>query len=186
MRARSTVRYSGIGLALALGLAWGAPGRAALPVPALVGVTREQANEAVARRFYDTALNAKDFAKIGDLTSQWVVHHNAPAGDEVIGGKRLAAAYTQLAQSFPDYQFQLREVLAVGNKVTVRYRFTGTQRGELLGLKVSGKPVAVWGVETLRIEEGKIRELWGTPLTVSLFTQIGAFGAAAPVTGAVD
>lgn len=185
MRARNTLRLSAAGLGLILGLAWDAPGRAELPGAPLVGVTREQANETLARRFYETAVNARDFEKVVQMTSEWVVQHNAPAGD-VSGNKRLAETYRQLAQSFPDYQFSLREVLAQGNKVTVRYRFTGTHRGELLGVKPSGKSVAVWGVETLRIEEGKIREIWGTPLSAPLFAQIGVFDAATPVTSPVN
>lgn len=178
-------RILGVAFTLTLTLLGGAAAvRAELPGAPLVGVTREQANEAVARRFYETALNAKDFERAGQMTSEWVVQHNAPEGD-VAGAKRLVASYRTLAQTFPDYQFTLREVLAQGNKVTVRYRFTGTHKGELLGVKPSGKAVAVWGVEVLRIEEGKIREMWGTPLTAPLFAQIGALGAA-PVTGPVN
>lgn len=182
---QSACRKLGVAFTLALGL-FGRPpaGGAELPGAPLVGVTREQANEAIARRFFETALNAKDFERAGQMTSEWVVQHNAPAGD-VSGAKRLAESYRALAQTFPDYQFTLREVLAQGNKVIVRYRFTGTHKGELLGFKPSGKAVAVWGVEVLRIEEGKIREIWGTPLTAPLFAQIGAFGAA-PVTGPVN
>lgn len=183
MRARNHFRWTVAGLGLALSLSFSAPGRAELPGAPLVGATREQANEAIARRFYESALNAKDFAKIGDLTSQWVVLHSAPEG-AVSGSKRVTAIYRDLAQAFPDFQFALREVLAQGNKVTVRYRFTGAHKGELLGVKPSNKVVGVWGVETLRIEEGKIREIWGTPLSAPLFGQIGLF--ASPVTGAVN
>lgn len=158
---------------------------AAPPAAPAAATPREVQNEAVARRFYEQVVNPRAWERLPDVASQWVVQHDAPAGEQS-GVKRLAATYERLAAAFPDFQIQPREFIADGNKVAVRYRFTGTHKGELFGAPASGRSIAVWGVDYLRVEDGKIREVWGSPLTATLLSAAGALQAARPATTGVD
>jgi steroid delta-isomerase-like uncharacterized protein len=129
---------------------------------------QEERNQAIARRYYET-LNARGFDRLEPLVATWVVHHDAPsATGESVSAKQLAADFAALQAAFPDFAFEVREMTAAGNKVTVRYRFSGTQKGAVMGVAPTGKKAAAWAVEMLRIEEGKVREIWGTPLTETL------------------
>ena len=136
-----------------------------LAVPA-TAADREDLNQALARRYYD-AINNHAYDRLDGLVSTWVVHHDAPGG-EALSAKQFVANLQALQQAFPDFGFEVKEMIASGNKVAVRYRFTGTQRGEIMGVAPTSKKVSVWAVDLLRIEEGKVREIWGTPLTETL------------------
>jgi predicted ester cyclase len=54
----------------------------------------------------------------------------------------------------------LDDVVAVGDRVTVRFTARGTQRGPLLGAAGTGRAVEVTGVAVHRLVDGRIAETW--------------------------
>jgi predicted ester cyclase len=65
-------------------------------------------------------------------------------------------------------------VISVGDKVAHRWTFTGTHRGELMGLEPTGRSVTVEGIEMNRIADGKIAESWAISDALGLREQLGA------------
>ena len=59
---------------------------------------------------------------------------------------------------FPDMHWTVEEQIAEGDKVVTRFEWTGTHRGEFLGVPATGRPVRVWGMVIDRIEDGKIKD----------------------------
>ena len=55
----------------------------------------------------------------------------------------------------------------------------GTHRGELMGLRPSGKAIAVDAISVFRIANGKIAEEWTVWDALGLMQQVGAVPAAA-------
>ena len=62
--------------------------------------------------------------------------------------------------AFPDFHFQLEDMIVAGNKVVMRIPFTGTHQGRFWGLDPTGKKISVTETLILRIEGGKIAEMW--------------------------
>ncbi len=134
---------------------------------------REQANERLVRAMFNDTLNEKRFVQAERFYSPWVIQHNAVAGGETVSLPQLVQSFELLQQGFPDYRFEIREVVSERNKVVVRYIFNGTHRGTFMGVEPTNRAVSIWGVGWYRVEGGKIRETWGSPVSASLLGAIG-------------
>jgi predicted ester cyclase len=62
--------------------------------------------------------------------------------------------------AFPDFHFKLEDMIVQGNKVVLRIPFTGTHLGKFQGLEPTGKKISVTETLILRIENGKVAEMW--------------------------
>jgi predicted ester cyclase len=76
---------------------------------------------------------------------------------------------------FPDLVFSTEEQIAEGDKVASRFEWTGTHRGEFLGIPATGRFVRVWGIVIDRLEEGRIKETRIIMDTLGLMVQLGVF-----------
>ena len=63
-------------------------------------------------------------------------------------------------KAFPDFIFQIEDIVAEGDKVSVRYVFTGTHQGEFLGTAPTGNKIRVSQMNTIRFANGKMVEAW--------------------------
>ena len=77
-------------------------------------------------------------------------------------------------KAFPDFQLVEEDMFAAGDRVAVRFRFTGTHLGEFLGTPATGKRVDYQSYEIYRIADGKIAEEWICSDLLTILTQIGA------------
>ena len=83
---------------------------------------------------------------------------------------------TTYLNAFPDVRVTAEDLLAEGDKVTLRWRCKATHKGELQGVAASGKPVDVAGTAIYRLVGGKIVEEHNVWDTLSMMQQIGAVG----------
>jgi ketosteroid isomerase-like protein len=88
----------------------------------------------------------------------WPVDH--PRGPE--GEKRHRAAH---AAEFRDFHITAEDIVAEGDRVAVRYRWTAVHRP-------TGKPVFMDGIAIHRVASGKITELWAIGDELSLHRQL--------------
>ena len=79
--------------------------------------------------------------------------------------------------AFPDIQWSLDEQIAEGEKTVSRFAWTGTHRGEFLGIPPTGKPVRVWGVVMDVVKDGRLSESRIIMDTLGLLQQLGAIPA---------
>jgi len=86
----------------------------------------------------------------------------------------------QLA-AFPDMQIDAQDVIASGDKVVVRARYTGTHRGEFMGMPATGKSVNVQLIDILRLDaDGLVHEHWGVMDALAMMQQLGVVPAETP------
>jgi steroid delta-isomerase-like uncharacterized protein len=81
---------------------------------------------------------------------------------------------TTYRTAFPDLAMAVDEILADGNKVTVRWTARGTHKGTLLGIQPTGKEITTTGISLIRIAAGKVAEHWVTWDTLGMMQQLGA------------
>lgn len=81
---------------------------------------------------------------------------------------------TAFRTGFPDLTVSLEDQVVEGNKVTNRVVIRGTHQGDFNGVPASGKTIEVPAINTMRIENGQIHEIWGLPDVLGLMMQIGA------------
>ena len=87
----------------------------------------------------------------------------------------------QLA-AFPDVHMAAEDVFASGTKVVARVRYTGTNRGEFMGMPATGKGVDVQLIDMFLFgDDGRAREHWGVIDSLAMMQQLGAVPANSPV-----
>jgi steroid delta-isomerase-like uncharacterized protein len=139
-----------------------------------LGMTGQDANRALARRFVEEVWNNKKPEMISLFVTQDYTRFS-PSG-VLRGAEGLRQEYDTYVSAFPDTHLQIEDVVCEGDRVALRFTAAGTQTGQLMGVAASGKPVRVECTTMLRIADGKVAEervVWDT---LSLMQQIGAVG----------
>jgi predicted ester cyclase len=135
-----------------------------------------EGNKAVVRRVIEEGVNKKNLAVFDELVSPSFVDHeaegSAPGGPE--GEKELVSS---VAEAFPDWRWDIEDMLAVDDRVITRYVVHGTHRGEFMGAAPTGREVAFTGINISRLVGGKIVESWGNSDQLGWMRQIGVVPA---------
>lgn len=76
-------------------------------------------------------------------------------------------------RAVPDLKVEVLDMFGSDDKVAVRVRFSGTHRGEFLGLRGKGGRIDYLSNELYRFEDGMIAEEWICSDTMTLMTQTG-------------
>ncbi len=129
-------------------------------------------NAAVVRRFVEEVITQGDI----DSASQFVwedVVEQVPLPGQGPGLKGLQDVLRGMRSGFPDLNFAINEQIAEGDKVASRFEWTGTHRGEFLGVPATGRPVRVWGIVIDRLEEGRIKDTRIIMDSLGLMMQLG-------------
>lgn len=75
---------------------------------------------------------------------------------------------------FPDLEYEIIDTAAGGDRFWVRYRGSGTHRGNAWGFEPSGKQATYEGVTIFTIDpEGMITDRWGAFCFYDLFADLG-------------
>ncbi len=117
------------------------------------------ANKALIRRLFEEVIPAGDPTAMRQLVCQEFIDHDPlpgqPAGVE---GAEYVVATMQGAH--PDLRFTIEDLIAEGDRVTIRWTLRGTNTGPMLGRPPSGQPVELAAIVIFRIANGKIAERW--------------------------
>ena len=79
--------------------------------------------------------------------------------------------------AFPDYHEEIREIIAEGDVVVVRFTITGTQSGQWGMLAPTGKRVSFDEVVFLEIRDGKVVSQRGVADNLTALRQLGVGGS---------
>lgn len=135
-------------------------------------------NKALARQMVEQIFNQGNISQVDEFLAPNFVEHEElppgiPAGRE--GVKELTAGFRN---TFPDFKATIDDMVAEGDKVVIRMTWTGTQKGEFMGVPPTGKKVSFSVIDVIRIADGKFVEHWGLMDSMGLMQQLGAIPAA--------
>jgi steroid delta-isomerase-like uncharacterized protein len=85
----------------------------------------------------------------------------------------LRGAFNAFTDAFLDVKITIQEMSVEGNKVAVRWTFTGTHRGEFQGILATGKAVSWTGIDIYTVTDGKIAGLERARDMLGLLQQLG-------------
>ena len=130
------------------------------------------ANIEVQLKFWD-AVSRDDFDTASQLLSaDYVEHAELPA--EFPQNRQGSIQFLAvLRKAFPDAQFEIQNILSDGELVSDQVILTGTQAGELFGVRPTGKPVQVELIDLVRCANDQVVEHWGVMDRWALFQQLG-------------
>jgi steroid delta-isomerase-like uncharacterized protein len=127
-----------------------------------------EANKQVVRKIYEDCINHGAMDLLPLLIS-----------DDYVGirGERGASAFantvTSLRQGFPDIRFTIEDLIAEGDRVTVRWKWQGTHTGVFNGIPASQKQVTNDGIVIYQLAGGKIVRAWLQTDRLGVLQEIG-------------
>ncbi len=135
--------------------------------------------KAIARRYIEEAWN---LGKVEDLNAYVAADrvHFRGTQAESFGPEENAAFIQMWRTAFPDFQFEIKEIIAEGDTAVVRSVFRGTHQGTLsiggTSLNGTGKPVEEAHLMVFHISGGVITESWAFWDSRSVLCQLGISG----------
>jgi steroid delta-isomerase-like uncharacterized protein len=118
---------------------------------------------------YNAAFKAGDAAGIvALLTSDYVVENTGQTGTD-----SFAASFKATAAAFPDGKFEIKDLIAEGDKVVASLTFTGTNTGPLAGMPATGKAVKSNTIIILTLKDGKFAKEFSVTENLEMMLQLG-------------
>ena len=127
----------------------------------------------VVRRFYDELWNRWDLALADEILAPGI-RFRGTLGTSLVGIDAFGAYVERVRAAFPDWHNRIDELIDAGDVVVARLTFTGTHRGELLGVAATGRRVAYVGAAIFRLADGRISEAWVVGDTQELWRALGS------------
>jgi steroid delta-isomerase-like uncharacterized protein len=116
----------------------------------------------------DTSLAARsvtpDFAR-HDLTGIFAA--------KGAGGGEVTDFLGTLMRAMPDFRIGVEDVFGVDDRVTARYRFSGTQEKALFGIAPTGRRIEFDGINIYRFEGERFAEVWQLWDWATVLRQLG-------------
>jgi steroid delta-isomerase-like uncharacterized protein len=131
-------------------------------------------NSAIVRDFVEETINQGRIESAERFVWEDVVEQ-VPFPGQGPGVEGLKDVLRGMRAGFPDIHFAIEEQIVEGDKVLSRFEWTGTHRGEFLGVPASGRPVKVWGMVVDRLVDGRIKETRIIMDTLGPMMQLGVF-----------
>ncbi|MBK8026159.1 MAG: ester cyclase [Chloroflexi bacterium] len=141
-------------------------------VPSFAPPPNPEANKALVRRLYEEE-NKHNIDIVDELMSPDFVMHGDALNPYVKGLEPVKQGAKMTQDAFPDLVVEIEDILAAGDKVMVRLRWTGTHSKPFMGIPASGKKMTWTAMATNRIENGKIVERWFNSDVFGLLQQFG-------------
>jgi predicted ester cyclase len=120
------------------------------------------------------AMNTRQLDLLDEvLAPDFVRHCEATPEIDVRSLQQFKDFLRQNTQSFPDNVQTFREVVAEGDMAGIWATYEGTQTGQLGPFPPSGRKTEFSFGGVLRVEDGKIAELWVTWDNMTILGQLG-------------
>jgi steroid delta-isomerase-like uncharacterized protein len=138
-------------------------------------MSQTETNINVVHRFNE-ALNTFNYDLFDELMKPDFVRHCQASGDPQIRSREEYKLYYQeFVKAFPDAHTTNHFLFAEGDKVAAYATLTGTQKGPFGSLPASEKKIKSDFIGILRMEEGKIAEIWVEWDNLAILTQLGYY-----------
>jgi C-1 hydroxylase len=118
-------------------------------------------NKAIIRKYETEAINKRKIEMLDEIMAPDYVDHPL----QLRGREANKQAFAMNIKAFPDWHETIEDMIAEGDKVWLRFKATGTHKGELRGvlapsrvLAPTGKKITIRGVVIYRMVNGKLVE----------------------------
>lgn len=132
----------------------------------------EHTNKILVQRYYEDMWNTWNFALADELLSAEISFRGS-LGEELRGRSAFCEYMRRVQNAFPDFHNKIEQLVAEGDQVVARLKYTGTHRGEIFGMRPSGKSISYVGAAFFRIAGNRVAEAWVLGDLVSLLRQLG-------------
>ena len=130
-------------------------------------------NKKIVRRYIEEAVNAGNLENLEEIISSEYIETLGPNG-ETLGIEGAKQHILAVRQTFPDLHLTIEKQIAEGDWVVTCVTAKATHQGSWLGMKPTGKKVAITGVNVDKVINGRIVEHGGAANMFEALLEIGA------------
>ena len=116
-------------------------------------------NKEIARYISQKVVNEKNYIPIEEYLTDNYVYHGL-GGMTAQTPKGFMEAIKGFHSAIPDLQSEIIDIVGEGDRLVIRFNFTGTHKGDFLGFPASGANLKFEGMIMRRFENEKIAEDW--------------------------
>jgi steroid delta-isomerase-like uncharacterized protein len=128
-------------------------------------------NKAIVRRLFEE-LNKGNIDILDEIFApDFINHHPAPSTTPDKEGVKQFIA--NMHNTFPDYRWDVEDLIAEGDKVVYRFTMQGTDKGGLMGMPPTGKKVVAEAIGIQRFVNGKAVERWNIGDSLGMLQKLG-------------
>lgn len=129
-------------------------------------------NEGVIHSYLEV-VHTGNLELISEVISPDYVLYDSNTDEVGKGQDTVNQTVNMLRSAFPDLRIEVKDLIAQGDKVVLRWVGNGTHRGEWGGISPTNKSVTLKGTTICRLEDGKIVEEWRAFGAMGLMAQLG-------------
>ena len=120
--------------------------------------TRSETTRIAAQRFTDEVLNGRDLdGALTELVVEDFLEEN-PLPGQGPGRAGLADVLAGMFAAFPDLHWAMHDAVVEGDRIMTLSTWTGTHRGEFMGVPATGRRVTVEAWTLDRYRDGRLTE----------------------------
>src|SRR4029077_1863217 len=116
-----------------------------------------EANKALVRRLFEEVIPAGVPSAMRELVAPGFLDHD-PLPGQPAGVEGAEYVVSTMHGAHPDLRFTIDDLVAEGDRVTIRWTMRATNTGPMLGRPPSGQPVEFSAIVIFRLADGLIAE----------------------------
>jgi steroid delta-isomerase-like uncharacterized protein len=136
-------------------------------------------NKSIVRRLYEEVWNKRKLGVMNELVSPSHALHGPLYTGPAIGPEVYRRQISLFVAGFPDLRFAIEDTVAEQDKVVVCWTFSGTHKGDFMGVPATDKKVSVDGITIHVLSKGIIMDsyvsldMWGMMQQLGVITAPG-------------
>ncbi|GAA0605539.1 ester cyclase [Streptomyces crystallinus] len=137
-------------------------------------VRDEQLNAAIVRRFFHEIAVGGNLDAIDEVFAADYVDHDIIKDEPTVSGAGVIREDVSSWREAFEFTFSLDRQICEGDDVVTLWTWTGTHKGDFMGLAPTGKVCTMTGTTIFRCKDGRIQEGWWHEDALGLMKQLGA------------
>ena len=136
-------------------------------------------NKSIVRRLYEEVWNKRKLGVMNELVSPSHALHGPLYTGPAVGPEVYRRQISLFVAGFPDLRFAIEDTVAEQDKVVVCWTFSGTHKGDFMGVPATDKKVSVDGITIHVLSKGIIMDsyvsldMWGMMQQLGVITAPG-------------
>ncbi len=142
-------------------------------------------NKTIIRRLYEEVWNKRKLEVISEIVSPSHALHGPNISGSSIGPEAYKRQFLLFLAGYSDLHFTIDDIIAEKDKVVACWTFSGTHRGDFMGIPATNKKVSMDGMTIHHVAGGKIMDSYGNWDALGMMQQLGVvpiFGQAKSLT----
>jgi predicted ester cyclase len=134
-------------------------------------------SKTLAKRVREGFISTGDARVADEVLAEDFVYHGPAIMPEVRGRAAFKESIAGFRMAMPNMKETIEEQFVDGDRVISRFRTSGTHTGSMGDAPPTGNTVESWGLDIIRLEGGKVAEMWAMIDTLNFAIQTGIVAA---------